>query len=112
MSAIYTGPMTYWTTGARVLKRLPRLLNSRHAATIDTTSYNYLGNGDRALIKDALFLGCDSFLTMENKLPRNADHIQSTLGIRGIVQSRYVGTAAAMGSAVPINVHMVSFHKG
>jgi hypothetical protein len=52
------------------------------AATTDTSSYNYLGTGDRALIKDALLLGCDSFLTMENKLPKNADHIRSTLGIR------------------------------
>jgi hypothetical protein len=52
------------------------------AATIDTGSYNYLGTGDRALLKDALLLGCDSFLTMENKLPKNADHIRGTLGIR------------------------------
>jgi len=73
-----------------VSEEAPSAVELRHAATIDTTSYNYLGNGDRALIKDALFLGCDSFLTMENKLPKNADHIQSTLGIRGIVQSRYV----------------------
>jgi hypothetical protein len=86
-------------------------LNSRHAATIDTTSYNYLGNGDRALIKDALLLGCDSF-TMENKLPKNADHIQSTLGIRVLFPLDMWELPAAMGSAVPINVHMVSFHKG
>jgi hypothetical protein len=52
------------------------------AAMIDTRSYNYLGTGDRALLKDALLLGCDSFLTMENNLPKNADHIRSTLGIR------------------------------
>jgi hypothetical protein len=52
------------------------------AAMTDTSSYNYLGTGDRALIKDALLLGCDSFLTMENKLPKNADHIRSTLRIR------------------------------
>ncbi len=52
------------------------------AAMIDKGSYNYLGTGDRALLKDALLLGCDSFLTMENKLPKNANHIRSTLGIR------------------------------
>ena len=70
MSAIYTGPMTYWTTGARILKRLPRLLNSRHAATIDTTSYNYLGNGDRALIKDALFSAAIPFLLWRTSFPK------------------------------------------
>ena len=49
---------------------------------IDSVSYGYLGAGDRALLKDALSFGCDAFLTMENKLPRNADHLRSTLGIR------------------------------
>lgn len=49
---------------------------------IDSTSYGYLGAGDRALIKDALSLKCDTFLTMENKLPKNAAHLQDTLGIR------------------------------
>jgi hypothetical protein len=52
------------------------------AAMIDSNAYSYLGAGDRALLKDALLLGCDSFLTMENKLPRNGDHIQRTLGLR------------------------------
>lgn len=51
-------------------------------SAIDSASYNYLGAGDRALLKDALSLGCDVFLTMENKLPRNAGHLHKTLGIR------------------------------
>lgn len=51
------------------------------AALVDTPSYSYLGAGDRALIKDAILLGCDAFLTMENKLPRNANHIRKTLGL-------------------------------
>ena len=51
-------------------------------AAIDSPSYGYLGAADRALIKDALSLGCDTFLTMENKLPKNAGHLQETLGIR------------------------------
>jgi hypothetical protein len=42
----------------------------------------YLGAGDRALLQDAVYLECDTFLTMENKLPRNRDHLLSTLGIR------------------------------
>ncbi len=51
-------------------------------AAVDSGSYGYLGAGDRALLRDALYLGCDSFLTMENRLPKNADHLQKTLGIR------------------------------
>ncbi len=51
-------------------------------AAIDSPSYGYLGAGDRALIKDALALGCDTFLTMESRLPKNAGHLQKTLGIR------------------------------
>jgi hypothetical protein len=56
--------------------------NPESLAAIDSGSYRYLGAGDRALLKDAIALGCDAFLTMENKLPKNADHIYKTLGIR------------------------------
>ena len=44
--------------------------------------FGYLGMGDRALIEDALLLECDTFLTMENKLPRNGAHVLRELGIR------------------------------
>ena len=56
--------------------------DSAAVTAIDSPSYGYLGAGDRALVKDALSLGCDTFLTMENKLPKNAGHLQTTLGIR------------------------------
>ncbi len=49
---------------------------------IDTLSYGYLSIGDKNLIKDAIKYECDVFLTMENRLPKNADHIEKTLGIR------------------------------
>ena len=49
---------------------------------ISSHSYDYLGTGDRALLKDALALECDAFLTMENKLPKSAAHIERTLAIR------------------------------
>jgi len=51
-------------------------------AAIDSHCYDYLGAGDRALLKDAIAMECDAFLTMENKLPKSAGHIQRTLGIR------------------------------
>lgn len=49
---------------------------------LNSNSYGYLGEGDRSLLRDALRLDCDTFLTMENKLPKNAAHIERTLGIR------------------------------
>lgn len=56
--------------------------DSKTVAAIDTRAYSYLGYGDRALLKDALLFECDAFLTMENKLPKGADHMRRTLGIR------------------------------
>lgn len=53
-----------------------------HALSIlDGSKIGYLGSGDRALIRDALCFGCDTFLTMENKLAKNRDHLHSSLGI-------------------------------
>jgi len=51
-------------------------------AAINSSSYNYLGEGDRELLRDAIALECGAFLTMENKLPKNAGHIERTLGVR------------------------------
>jgi hypothetical protein len=49
---------------------------------IDSGCCDYLSSGDKTLLKDALGLECDTFLTMENKLPKNAFHIERKLGIR------------------------------
>jgi len=51
-------------------------------AAIDSSSFNYLGTGDRALLKDAIALECEAFLTMENKLPKAAVHIHKTVGVQ------------------------------
>jgi len=56
--------------------------NPAALAAIDSSSYSYLGEGDRALLRDAIALQCDTFLTMESKLPKNASHIERTLGLR------------------------------
>lgn len=45
-------------------------------------SFGYLSSGDRALLEDALALNCQAFLTMENRLPKNAMHIQARTGLR------------------------------
>jgi len=52
------------------------------AAKVETDVYNYLGRGDRTLIRDAVLFDCDTFLTMENRLPRNSGHLLRTLSIR------------------------------
>lgn len=49
---------------------------------LQTGSLGYLSRGDRALLTDAVYLDCDTFLTMENKLPRNHSHLRNALGIR------------------------------
>ena len=51
-------------------------------AKIDSSAMNYLGAGDRVLLRDAVLFECDAFLTMENKLPRNADHVRKMIAIR------------------------------
>jgi hypothetical protein len=57
-------------------------LKPEAAALLDNPSIGYLSIADRDLLKDALALGCDSFLTMENRLPRNAVHLQQATGLR------------------------------
>jgi hypothetical protein len=56
--------------------------NSKALAKIDRRSFDYLGAADRVLLKDAISVDCDTFLTMENKLPKAAKHIKESLGIR------------------------------
>jgi hypothetical protein len=49
---------------------------------LSSMAYGYLGQGDRALLADAIAFGCDVFLTVEKKLARNAHHLEKTLGLR------------------------------
>lgn len=59
------------------------------ATRFDELKFGYLGGGDRVLLKDAVLMECDSFLTMERKLPRNAVHIERELGIRVLTPITY-----------------------
>ena len=73
--------------------------NSAALAAIDSKSFAYIGKGDRALLRDAIALDCDTFLTMENKLPKSAGHIQRTLSMRvlsPIGMWEYLGPWAAL----------------
>jgi hypothetical protein len=44
--------------------------------------FGYLSAADRRLIRDAVILRCEAFLTVERRLPTNAAHIERELGIR------------------------------
>lgn len=49
---------------------------------VDEAKFGYLSKKDRRLLKEAIFLRCEAFLTMERRLPRNAAHIGREFGIR------------------------------
>jgi len=52
------------------------------SSKLSQKQFGYLSTKDTRLIRDAVFLECDVFLTMERKLPRNAAHIERELGIK------------------------------
>ena len=49
---------------------------------LDDGRFDDVSAKDKRLLRDALELECDAFLTMERKLPRVASHIESELPIR------------------------------
>jgi hypothetical protein len=51
------------------------------AAKLDGPNFGYLSTKDRHLLKDALLLECDAFLTMEHRLARNAPHLAREVGL-------------------------------
>ena len=52
------------------------------AARLDEPKFGYLGYKDRLLIRHAVLLRCEAFLTVERRLPRNSAHMERELGIR------------------------------
>lgn len=51
------------------------------ARRLEEARFGYLSLKDRQLLIDAIILRCEAFLTMERRLPRNAEHIRRELGI-------------------------------
>lgn len=51
------------------------------ARKLDDTCFGYLSTKDRLLLKDAILLRCDAFLTTEKRLPKNAPHLLSAAGV-------------------------------
>jgi hypothetical protein len=52
------------------------------ASRIDEPKFGYLSDKDRLLIRQAVLLRCEAFLTVERRLPRNAAHLERQIGIR------------------------------
>ncbi|MBN1360099.1 MAG: hypothetical protein JW993_05885 [Sedimentisphaerales bacterium] len=59
------------------------------ARELASSKFGYLSDKDRLLIRDAVMLECHAFLTMDNKLARNAVHIEKELRLKVLSPSGY-----------------------
>ena len=55
--------------------------SAARASRLSDPCFGYLSDQDRRLIRDAVHLRCDAFLTMEQRLPRNSAHIVREVGL-------------------------------
>ena len=60
----------------------PTIESEALAARLFEPKFGYLSVKDRALLLDAISLQCDAFLTVERRLPKNANPIAREVGIR------------------------------
>jgi hypothetical protein len=60
----------------------PNRESAAMAVRLDEPRFGYLSIKDKMLLRDAVFLHCDAFLTVERRFPRNAVPIERELGIR------------------------------
>jgi hypothetical protein len=59
------------------------------SATFDDRRFGNISAKDRGLLQDALDVGCDGFLTMERRLPTQADFIARATGVRVMRPTTY-----------------------
>jgi len=52
------------------------------ARKLETANFGYMSAKDALLVRDAVLLECDAFLTMDVKLAKNSGHIGSELGLK------------------------------
>ena len=60
----------------------PTVQSEALASRLGEPRFGYLSEKDRRLLREAITLRCEAFLTVERRLPRNGDHIARELGIR------------------------------
>lgn len=82
--------MNYWERILEDYENSPFSEKSEfRAALADHRSLGYLSQKDRLLLKDALSLECEAFLTIDYKLLRNSAHLNKKLGLRLFTPSEY-----------------------
>ena len=59
------------------------------AVRLDEPKFGYLSDKDRLLLRHAIILRCEAFLTMERRRPSNAAHIERELGIHILTPIAY-----------------------
>jgi len=59
------------------------------ARKLESAKFGYLSRKDGVLIRDAVTLECDAFLTMDTKLAKNGAHVERELGLRIMTPSAY-----------------------
>jgi hypothetical protein len=60
----------------------PTVESEALGARLEEPKFGYLSQKDRRLIREAVILRCEAFLTVERRLPTNAAHLEFELGIR------------------------------
>jgi hypothetical protein len=59
------------------------------ASRLDEHKFGYLSQKDKLLLRQAILLRCEAFLTVERRLPCNAGHIERELKIRILTPSMH-----------------------
>jgi hypothetical protein len=67
----------------------PKRKSNALGMRVNEPTFGYLGEGDRRLLQDAIQLQCDSFLTVERRLPQSRVHIETQLDIRLLTPISY-----------------------
>jgi hypothetical protein len=60
----------------------PTVESTALAARLGESKFGYLSEKDRLLLRHAIVLRCEAFLTMDRRLRRNAAHIERELGLQ------------------------------
>ena len=60
----------------------PTQASAERARRLDRPEFGLLSDKDRRLIRDAVLLDCDGFLTVERRLPRNSAFLERQLGLK------------------------------
>ena len=63
------------------------------AQKLRTPAFGYLSTKDALLVRDALLLECDAFITMDRKLAKNRGHLEKEVGLKLLkgVKSMFCG---------------------